>query len=88
LDAMFQATRSPLMAISGIAQRLSRDVEERGDLRRCVNTVVSESSNLQAILDSVEPFAQRGNAAAARGDLLQPINHAMKQLQSLLVHLN
>jgi two-component system, cell cycle response regulator len=88
LDLMVQEVQSPLLAITGVAQRLARDVERKTELRSCVNTVVNESSQLQAVLDAVEPFAQGFNPAATQIDSLQLLREAMEQLQAIPDHVH
>jgi two-component system, cell cycle response regulator len=88
LGAMVRGMRSPLLAIAGVAQRLARDVEGKTASGRCVSTVIDASSQLQAVLNAVEPIAHGSDPTAVQTDPLPPLRQAVDQLQALSVHIH
>ena len=58
LEAVVHEIRNPLMAIGGFAQRLAKNVEQRGDVIEYVHLITKESLRLEKVLKDLVAYSQ------------------------------
>ena len=84
LEAVVHEIRNPLMAIGGFANRLAKNVEQRGDVIEYVHLITKESLRLEKVLKDLVAYSQIYKPFIITRNIIQVVEKVLAAHQDLL----
>ncbi len=84
LEAVVHEIRNPLMAIGGFANRLAKNVEQRGDVIEYVHLITKESLRLEKVLKDLVAYSQIYKPFIITRNIIQVVEKMLAGYQDLL----
>ena len=84
LEAVVHEIRNPLMAIGGFANRLAKNVEQRGDVIEYVHLITKESLRLEKVLKDLVAYSQIYKPFIVTRNIIQVVEKMLAGCQDLL----
>ncbi|MCU0579775.1 MAG: HDOD domain-containing protein, partial [Desulfobacterota bacterium] len=84
MEAVAHEIRNPLMAIGGFANRLAKNVEQRGDVIEYVHLITKESKRLEKVLKDLVAYSQVYEPFIVTRNITHILDNALDSFKNFL----